>query len=74
MRNISFEKPSLFKNIKKQVTFHFVELCYVFPQQIDVWHENFKESTIYCFLWFRIIFHYKIKKRIYNEAYYTIPS
>ena len=60
MKNISFEKPTLFKNFRKQVSFHIVNFCYVFPQKIDVWGEQYKKSTTYCFLWFRIIFHYRI--------------
>ena len=60
MKNISFEKPTLFKNFRKQVSFHVVNFCYVFPQKIDVWAERYKKSTTYCFLWFRLIFHYEI--------------
>jgi hypothetical protein len=74
MKNISFEKPSLFKNLKKQVSFHTVIFCYVFPQQIDTWNDTYKKSTMYCFLWFRVIFYYRIEKRFYNEPYTTIPS
>lgn len=60
MDNISFEKPTLFKNFRKQVSFHVVNFCYVFPQKIDVWGVRYKKSTTYCFLWFRLIFHYEI--------------
>jgi hypothetical protein len=74
MKNISFEKPSLLKNLKKQVTFHLVKLCYVFPQKIEKWSETHKDSTMYCFLWFRVIFYYRIEKRFYNDPYITIPS
>ena len=60
MKNISFEKPTLFKNFRKQVSFHIVNFCYVFPQKIDTWNETHKHTTMYCFLWFRILFHYRI--------------
>lgn len=73
MKNISFEKPSLFKNIKKQVNFHIVNFCYVFPQKIDTWNSTHKNSTMYCFLWFRIIFHYRISKHT-HDCIYTIPQ
>ena len=45
-KNISFEKPTLFKNFKKQVTFHVVNFCYVFPQKIDTWNMKHKKSTM----------------------------
>jgi len=69
MRNISFEKPTLFKNIKKQVSFHIVNFCYVFPQKVDCWGEQYKKNTMYCFLWFRIIFHYRIIRNSYSGIY-----
>jgi hypothetical protein len=73
MKNISFEKPTLFKNFKKQVTFHVVNFCYVFPQKIDTWNMKHKKSTMYCFLWFRLMFHYGITKNTFN-AVYTVPQ
>jgi hypothetical protein len=73
MKNISFEKPTLLKNFKKQVSFKKVNFCYVFPQKIDTWHEQYKASTTYCFFWFRIIFHYQVTKHTYNEIS-TIPQ
>lgn len=73
MKNISFEKPTLFKNFRKQVTFHIVNFCYLFPQKIDVWNLGNKKSTMYCVLWFRLIFHYEITKNDFNSIY-TIPQ
>ena len=73
MKNISFEKPTLFKNFKKQVTFHFVNFCYVFPQKIDTWNMKHKKSTMYCFLWFRLMFHYGITKNTFDSVY-TVPQ
>lgn len=73
MKNISFEKPTLLKNFKKQMTFHNVNFCYVFPHKIETWGKTHKETTMYCFLWFRIIFYYKITKHNHKHIF-TIPK
>lgn len=72
MKNISFEKPTIFKNIRNLYTFKVVKFCYVFPQRIDTWDIEYKKHTTYAFLWFRLTHWHKITTQT-RKYIYTVP-
>jgi hypothetical protein len=72
IKNISFERSRLFTNLGKQTRFYRSEICYLFPQRIDVWNQPYKESTTYAFLWFRLTFYYRISAHTHKYIY-TVP-
>jgi len=52
---INFEKPNIFKSLRKDVKLRVVKYCYFFPQREHVYLEGHKIETMYYFLFLRII-------------------
>lgn len=51
---INFERPQ-FRFFPGEVKFAIVKYCYVFPQKMNTWREQYRIETMYYFLFFRFI-------------------
>lgn len=55
----NFEKSNLFTSFKRDTKIKRVNYCYVFPQRVHTWHEKNKISTMYFFLFWRVIIYHE---------------